>query len=136
MKPFRLTLIASLLILPIATAYTGIPFTQPVLAQTQTPNQYTGIAKQVDEMAQQITVLINSKNNGNGSGAIVAREGNTYYVLTAAHVVKNPDAYTLVAPDGTQYSLDSSQMTVLEEVDLALVQFTSQKTYKLVGHQI
>jgi hypothetical protein len=133
MKRFRLTLIASLLILPVATAYTytEIPFTQPILAQTQTPNQYTGLAKQVDEMAQQITVLINSKNNGNGSGAIVAHEENTYYVLTAAHVVKNPDAYTLVTPDGTQYNLGSSQMTVLEEVDLAVVQFTSEKTYSV-----
>jgi tetratricopeptide (TPR) repeat protein len=131
MKPIGLTLIASLLFLPAVTASTTVTFTEPAIAQTQNHNEYTGIAKQVDEIAQQITVLINSKNNGNGSGAIVAKEGNTYYVLTAAHVVKNPDDYTLVAPDGTTYSLDSNQMTVLEEVDLAVVQFTSQKTYSV-----
>jgi tetratricopeptide (TPR) repeat protein len=127
----RLVFGCSLLMLPVAIASTTVAFPEPVHAQAKTPNQYTGIAKQVDEMAQQITVLINSKNNGNGSGAIVAKEGNTYYVLTAAHVVKNPDNYTLTAPDGTQYNLDARQMTVLEEVDLAVVQFTSQKTYKL-----
>jgi tetratricopeptide (TPR) repeat protein/S1-C subfamily serine protease len=121
----------SLLMLPAATAYLTVVFEQPIDAQipTQTHSEYTGVAKQVDEIAQKITVLINSKNNGNGSGVIVAKEGNTYYVLTAAHVVQNSDNYTLTAPDGQQYQLDKSQMTVLEEVDLAVVQFTSNKTY-------
>jgi hypothetical protein len=67
MKPTRLSLIASLsslLILPVATAYTIVVWQPPALAQTQTQNEYTGIAKKVDDIAQQITVLINSKNNG------------------------------------------------------------------------
>ena len=89
------------------------------------------MAKKLDDIAQQITVLINSKNSGNGSGAIIAKEGNTYYVLTAAHVVQNPDSYNLVAPDGTTYQLDANQMTVLPEVDLAIVKFTSEKTYSV-----
>jgi S1-C subfamily serine protease len=84
---------------------------------------------QVDEIARQITVLINSKNNGNGSGVIVAKEGNTYSVLTATHVIQNPDTYSLVAPDGQQYRLDSEQTKILEGVDLTVVKFTSDETY-------
>jgi hypothetical protein len=134
MKSLRLSLIASLsslLILPAAISCTIGVSSAPVLAQTQNQNQYTGVVKQVDEIAQQITVLINSKNNGNGSGVIVAREGNTYYVLTATHVIQNPDTYSLVAPDGQQYQLDSKQTKILEEVDLAVVKFTSDKTYSV-----
>jgi hypothetical protein len=134
MKSPRLSLIASLsslLILPATTVYVIGIWQAPVLAQTQNQNQYTGVAKQVDDIAQQITVLINSKKNGNGSGVIVAREGNTYYVLTATHVVQNPDTYSLVAPDGQKYQLDSSQTKILEGVDLAVVKFTSKETYSL-----
>jgi tetratricopeptide (TPR) repeat protein len=130
----RLSLIASLsslLILPATTVYLTGVWQAPALAQTQNRNQYTGVAKQVDDIAQQITVLINSKKNGNGSGVIVAREGNTYYVLTATHVVQNPDTYSLVAPDGIQYQLDSGQTKILEGVDLAVVKFTSKETYSV-----
>jgi S1-C subfamily serine protease len=111
--------------------------TQPFNSATQINSevaqaqQKTGIVARIDKTAQQITVLINSKNNGNGSGAIVAREGNTYYVLTASHVIQNPDAYTLVTSDGEQYPLDVSQTKVLKGIDLAVVEFTSQKTYAI-----
>jgi S1-C subfamily serine protease len=134
MKSPCLSLIASLssfLILPAATAYTIGVWQTPLLAQTQNQQQYTGVAKQVDDIAQKITILINSKNNGNGSGVIVAREGNTYYVLTAIHVVQNPDTYSLVAPDGQQYQLDYKGTRILEGVDLAVVKFTSKETYSV-----
>jgi tetratricopeptide (TPR) repeat protein len=133
MRSPRIFLIASirvLLILPVATIdLTG--WQVLVLAQTQNANQYTGVAKQVDEVAQQITVLINSKSNGNGSGVIVARNENTYYVLTAAHVIQNPDTYSLVAPDGQQYQIDANETKILAGVDLAVVKFTSTHTYSL-----
>jgi hypothetical protein len=48
----------------------------------------------------------------------------------AAHVVQNRDRYTLVTPDG-QHQLDASKTVILEGVDLALVQFTSQKFYSV-----
>jgi S1-C subfamily serine protease len=60
---------------------------------------HTGIVAQVDEIARQITVRINSSKNGNGSGVIFAKQGNTYSVLTASHVVSNPDKYKIVTPD-------------------------------------
>jgi tetratricopeptide (TPR) repeat protein len=84
---------------------------------------------EIDKIAQQITVRIDSIKSGNGSGAIIAREGNTYSVLTAAHVVKNPDRYTIVTPDGQKYPLNAANTTILEGVDLAVVRFSSEKDY-------
>jgi S1-C subfamily serine protease len=72
----------------------------------------TGIVAEVDRIAEQITVRIDSRNNGNGSGVIVAKKGNTYYVLTASHVVKNPDRYQIVTSDGQQYPIDSANTTI------------------------
>ncbi|NJP18063.1 MAG: trypsin-like peptidase domain-containing protein [Hydrococcus sp. CRU_1_1] len=98
------------------------PFSAKSASQTE-------IVDRVDKIAQQITVRIDSKNNGNGSGVIIAKQGNTYYALTAAHVVKNPDLYTLITPDARKYPI--AQTTLLEGVDLAVIQFTSDRTYTI-----
>jgi tetratricopeptide (TPR) repeat protein len=91
----------------------------------------TKIVNQVDKVAQQITVRIDSTKHGNGSGAIIAKKGNTYYVLTAAHVVKNSDKYELTTPDGEKYQIDNRAIEIFEKVDLAVVPFISQKTYQI-----
>jgi S1-C subfamily serine protease len=93
--------------------------------------EYTGVAKKVDEIAQQITVRIDSRDRGNGSGVIVAKEGNIYYVLTADHVVKNPDEYEIVTPDGKRHRVNNETVKTFEGVDLALLQFTSQESYSI-----
>ncbi|NJO93591.1 MAG: trypsin-like peptidase domain-containing protein [Hydrococcus sp. RM1_1_31] len=74
---------------------------------------------------------IDSTKYGNGSGAIIAKKGNTYYVLTAGHVVKNPDNYKLTTPDGEQYKIDNRAVKIFEGVDLAVVPFISQKSYQI-----
>jgi tetratricopeptide (TPR) repeat protein/S1-C subfamily serine protease len=117
---------------PVATVTKMMP-QQATVAATPSPQQskaYTGVVAKIDAIAQKVTVRIDSTKSGNGSGAIIARDGNTYYVLTAAHVVKNPDSYKIVTPDGQSYPLDNQTM-ILEGVDLALVQFTSQKAYSV-----
>ncbi len=59
-----------------------------VLVQPQVTNAALS-SEQVGEIAQGITVLIeNTDIKENGSGIIVQKQGNTYTVLTAAHVVK------------------------------------------------
>ncbi|MDM9580131.1 serine protease [Nostoc sp. GT001] len=83
----------------------------------------------VDNIAQQITVRIDSQNNGNGSGVIIAKQGDTYYVATALHVVKNPDNYAIIAPDGKQYAVQQSNIFKSEGLDAAVVKFTSNQTY-------
>ncbi|MHC5825468.1 MAG: S1 family peptidase, partial [Nostoc sp.] len=85
----------------------------------------------VDNIAQQITVQINSKNNGNGSGVIIAKQGQTYYVATARHVVKHPDNYEIVTPDGKRYAVQQENIFKPEGIDAALVKFTSNQTYSV-----
>ena len=128
---FAIALLGSLANEPVLVAFTLVGDRPAALAQTQAGQELSGIAGEVNQIAQQITVLINSQKNGNGSGAIIAKQGNTYYVLTAAHVVKNPDDYNIVAPDGQQYQIDNRKIALLSGVDLAVVQFTSERTYQV-----
>jgi tetratricopeptide (TPR) repeat protein len=95
------------------------------------PNpKYTGIVKQVDDIAQQITVRIEDKE-GNGSGVIIAKEGNTYSVVTAAHVVKEREGYSIVTPTQERIVLKAEQVTILnKDLDIALVKFTSSQNYR------
>jgi tetratricopeptide (TPR) repeat protein len=112
----------------VAPAYANEPTT------VETPvnsTSYNGVATKIDRIAQQITVRIDSLKNGNGSGVIVAKQGNSYYVLTANHVVKNPDEYTLVTPDGEKYPLQPNAIQTFEGVDIALVRFSSSKAYSV-----
>jgi tetratricopeptide (TPR) repeat protein len=91
-------------------------------------NKYTGVVKQVDDIAQQITVRIEN-SQGNGSGVIIARQGNTYYVATAAHVV-NGQGYSIITP--TQERVTVRQIIIPEqETDVAIVKFQSSQNYQL-----
>lgn len=99
--------------------------------QAQRPVGGNTFVDKVDNIAQQITVRIDSKNHGNGSGVIIAKEGNTYYIVTALHVVKNPDNYEIIAPDGKRYAVQSQDIFKAEGIDAALVKFTSNQTYSV-----
>ncbi|MEH2132422.1 MAG: tetratricopeptide repeat protein, partial [Nostoc sp.] len=87
--------------------------------------------EKVDSIAQQITVQIDSTNNGNGSGVIIAKEGQTYYVATARHVVNNADNYEIITPDGKHYAVQQENIFKPEGIDAALVKFTSNQTYSV-----
>nr|WP_319422727.1 tetratricopeptide repeat-containing serine protease family protein [Pleurocapsa sp. FMAR1] len=93
--------------------------------------KYTGLPGKIDSIAEKITVRIDSKNNGNGSGVIIAHNGDTYYVVTAGHVVENQDDYTIVTPDGQSYPVAKATIKTFEGIDLAVVQFQSQQTYSV-----
>ncbi|MFN5895246.1 MAG: trypsin-like peptidase domain-containing protein, partial [Dolichospermum sp.] len=69
--------------------------------------------------------------DGKGSGVIIAKNGNTYTVLTANHVVKKAvyGDYQIITYDGQKYEMESAQ--TLGKLDLALVKFTSSKNYPL-----
>lgn len=87
--------------------------------------------KQVDEMAEKITVLIDSK--APGSGVIIKREGDIYTVLTAYHVVKNSQLkYEVVTPDSQRYPLNYQTVKLLDQnIDLAVLQFNSSRNYQV-----
>lgn len=83
---------------------------------------------EIGTIAEKITVRIESQNPG--SGVLIQRQGNTYTVLTAAHVVETKDEYEVITNDNRKYTL-SSQVTLIPGVDLALVEFSSSKSYQV-----
>ncbi|MBW4498707.1 MAG: tetratricopeptide repeat protein [Scytonema hyalinum WJT4-NPBG1] len=103
--------------------------------------QLTGWLGELEQKAKQITVRIDSSSNANGSGIIIAKDGDTYTVLTASHVVcEREDAtkscgnynYQILAPDGKQYPVEKSTIKTEEGLDLAIVKFTASKqTYQV-----
>ncbi|AFY56543.1 cytochrome c biogenesis factor [Rivularia sp. PCC 7116] len=82
----------------------------------------------VAKIAKKITVLIDNQDSP-GSGVIIQRSGNTYTVLTAAHVVRKTSDYNIVTSDGQRYKLNKSNIKPLQGVDLAVVQFDSNQQY-------
>ena len=109
------------------------------------PNtRYTGVVKRVDDIAQQITVRIEDINGDNGSGVIVAKQGDTYYVATAAHVVQNIKkvngrkvpkekiAKVIVTSSQERITINPSNINVANvDLDVAVVKFQSRQNYRV-----
>jgi S1-C subfamily serine protease len=120
----------------IITAY-NLPLPETV---DKVNAQLTGWLGELEAKAKQITVRIDSSSGANGSGVIIAKEGNSYTVLTADHVICEKDketrecidyTYEILAPDGKTYPVEASTITRQEGVDLAVVKFTSNKNYQV-----
>ncbi|WP_310483002.1 trypsin-like peptidase domain-containing protein [Chamaesiphon sp. VAR_48_metabat_403] len=80
-------------------------------------------AKEIREIARVITVEILGKNN-KGSGVILDRSGNTYTVLTSAHVLKQNDGYRITTPDRRTYQIIRGSIRRSERnIDLAVFKF-------------
>jgi len=90
------------------------------------------IPRQVNQIAEQITVRIDRPNTTeNGSGVIVGRNGETYYVLTARHVAEGFTELKIITPDGQTHQLQKDGIKTFEKTDLALLKFTSTKLYQV-----
>ncbi|MFB2934605.1 trypsin-like peptidase domain-containing protein [Aerosakkonemataceae cyanobacterium BLCC-F154] len=98
---------------------------QPLMVVSQSSVDEQAIAS----MAREITVVINGQNPG--SGVIIGKQNNTYYVLTAKHVVATQDEYEIVTSDAIKHPLNYSKVQKIPGVDLALVQFTSNNNYRV-----
>jgi len=121
----------------VLTAY-NLPL--PDIKQQIAETPLTGWLGELEAKAKQITVRIDSSSGANGSGIIIAKEGDIYTVLTAAHVVcKPPDkpgkcepnTYKILTVDGKQYPVEPSTIKLEEGVDLAVVKFTSRENYQV-----
>jgi tetratricopeptide (TPR) repeat protein/S1-C subfamily serine protease len=113
-------------------------------AATIARKSYTGVVKKVDDIAQQITVRIEDKNGDNGSGVIVAREGDTYYVATAAHVIqeikqenrrnvlREKMASVVVTPTQEKIALSEADINVVnKDLDIGVIKFKSKQNYRV-----
>lgn len=99
-----------------------IPLTSPQIALALT-------ADKVKTVAQQITVRIQGPKGG--SGVILEKQGNTYYILTNWHVVDKAGDYEVVTPDGKAHSVSYSLVRRMPGADLAIVPFSSTQSYPL-----
>jgi tetratricopeptide (TPR) repeat protein len=91
----------------------------------------TGYMAERSQKARKMTVRI--ENNTTGSGAIIAksgtaRDGFTYYVLTAKHVVEGNDKSQIITYDQDRHQATST--VVAKGVDLAVVKFNSKNDYR------
>ena len=96
--------------------------------------EYTGIVKTVDDIAQQITVRIaTAEKPSYGSGVIIARDDDTYYVATVAHNFPEGESksYQIVTPNGESYELDIKTVEKSDAYDFAIFSFTSEKDYTI-----
>jgi tetratricopeptide (TPR) repeat protein/V8-like Glu-specific endopeptidase len=88
-------------------------------------------AVEVGKIAKSVTVSIDSTNSV-GSGVVINKEGNTYTVLTAAHVVRNrQEQFKLTTPDGKNYPLVATNIKATSDADLAIVKFQSSTSYPI-----
>uniref|UniRef100_UPI00286C2208 S1 family peptidase n=1 Tax=Chamaesiphon sp. OTE_20_metabat_361 TaxID=2964689 RepID=UPI00286C2208 len=94
----------------------------PKVTQQATP---TGFIAERNQQARKMTVRI--ENNESGSGVIVAREGNNYYVLTAKHVVENKGTAQIITYEQDRHPVTST--VVAKGTDLAVLKFTSTNDY-------
>ncbi len=88
--------------------------------------------EEVKKTAKEITVIIDDCGSA-GSGVIFKKDGNTYSVLTADHVVKKAKGNCVILKsDNSQYKASVSEAIVpVAGVDLAVLTFQSDKNHKL-----
>jgi tetratricopeptide (TPR) repeat protein len=112
-------------ILNAALIGTSIFLTQPYITVAALS------AVDINKIATGITVKIIDTANpfDSGSGVIIKQTGNTYTVITALHVVKEGKK-TLTTSDDKSYPLKN--IKPLPDVDLAIVEFSSNQKYAVV----
>lgn len=105
-------------------------FTTAVLVLFQSQSGLTQSSRAVAEIARQITVKVDV--GAPGSGVIVGKNGSTYYVLTAKHVVEDDatGGFSIVTPDQSSYpGQNYRELPGGRNVDLAVVEFNSNQNY-------
>ena len=124
---YSLNLNASLLGTVAIAAVASIAIVQPAAMALE--------RQQIGQIAQDVTVRIETPGD-DGSGVIIKKDGNTYTVLTARHVIVNikgnEEAYVIPEASAPQsYRIDNSSIRSLPNgVDLAIFQFQSDRAYK------
>lgn len=108
----------------IALTIPAIVITYPQVSLAQT-------GQQVNQLARETTVVILGEDKSIGSGVIVSRDNNTYYVLTSNHVIGSSE-YKVVTPEGQEYAIEPENVQRFpNNIDLAIVAFTSDKDYQI-----
>ena len=91
---------------------------------------------EIAKLAESVTVQINGQTSGSGTGFIIAKQGTTYTVLTAKHVVADTkDTYKIRTNTKKEYQV--TRRVLLQKgqnaPDLAIVTFNSAESYPVVN---
>ncbi|MEG4804846.1 tetratricopeptide repeat-containing serine protease family protein [Microcoleus sp. ARI1-B5] len=91
--------------------------------------------QEIAKLAESVTVQINGpeRDRGGGTGFIIAKQGTSYTVLTAQHVVPNNQATYKIRSYTTGKEYQVTRVIALQktdnELDLAVVTFNSTESY-------
>ena len=127
MKPIAI-LLSTLLFVPPALSLERVDTSDGRIAQITDSDTLSPQA--VRQTAQQITVRITANNNG-GSGVLIAKKGNSYLILTNAHVTRRGSKFEIQTPDGQKHTAKPVDGGFDAKYDLALLEFTSKAKYNL-----
>jgi WD40 repeat protein len=114
----------------LAVTHQIIPKLENILSPIGISQLISVNASPAEAVARQITVRIDGKNRG-GSGVIVEKQGEIYYVLTNWHVVEAIGDYQIITPDGVSHEVYYSLIERLPGLDLAIIPFHSQNNYPI-----
>lgn len=96
------------------------------------PSVAAKTAQEIAEIAKKVTVQINAPDFPGGSGILFGKQGDTYLVLTANHVVISGEReYTVSTGGAKRYPIQNIYPLRGRDVDLAVVTFTSSSLYSL-----
>ncbi len=109
----------------LGVAIAGVAIVQPMAARAASVTEVARIAKS-------ITVLIEGKSS-HGSGILLKRNGNTYTILTAHHVVEKPGEYTVQTADGQRHPMKANSIRPFPGVDLATLEIETSREYALAN---
>ena len=84
------------------------------------------------DLAQKITVKIITEESG-GSGIIIKKTDNSYFVVTNNHVLQNSNKYKIKTHDSQIYNAEIVKKIEFSKNDLALLQFSSKLSYKVAA---
>lgn len=155
----KIITITSTLLIVLVTACSNNGGTNPIPTSSSTPTSETTSPPSppkteydIRKEAKNVTVQIDGKVQG--SGLIIKRDRNKYYVLTSKHVVgiepgqnieipsplpdeqnlsNQEDPYQVIAPDGKNYKIEYSNVQKDSNLDLALIEFTTSRDYSVAN---
>jgi serine protease Do len=90
-------------------------------------------SSEIGKIAQDVTVIIDVDGAQIwGSGVLISHKGSTYTVLTAKHVIERVSSVSQIeTADGNRYPLRAQTIKSLPTVDLAVLEFTSDRPYRI-----
>ncbi len=130
---FNISLVASVGTLALLTSVSSSTTTSLITREdkTETPVIAQLAKAELETIAKTITVKVHV-GEYRGSGILIAKDDNTYTVLTNAHVAERGDTYNIETSDGIKHTAT----LILKDGsttgnDLALLQFQASNNYQI-----